>query len=145
MKKVILTAVCFLMPLLFWGCKAEEQNHTDATGKTVTFVNGGTDADVWILPQTEQNLKTTVWGTATLSKVKGGENRQAVLCEPGDGGLYIFRMIDAEGFFYSANGLALEAGWTLQISGDELSSLSLEIRDGAGAVKDTYDLFAARL
>ncbi len=60
-------------------------------GKTATFINEANDADIWILPKTEKNLKTTVWGAATAAAVKKGESRSFELCEPGDGSMYIFR------------------------------------------------------
>ena len=116
-----------------------------ANNKTVTFINGVKDADVWILPKTEKNLKTTVWGKATVSKVKTGESRQTVLPQPGDDGLYILRMIDTDSFFYSADGITLEDGWTIQIKGDDLKSVTLEVSDENGALKNTYEVFAARL
>ena len=116
-----------------------------ASNKTVTFINGVKDADVWILPKTEKNLKTTVWGKATVSKVKTGESRQTELPQPGDDGLYILRMIDTDSFFYSADGITLEDGWTIQIKGDDLESVTLEVSDENGALKNTYEVFAARL
>jgi rhodanese-related sulfurtransferase len=113
--------------------------------QTVWFLNGVKDADVWILPQTESNLKTTVWGTATASKVQTGERRETSLCAPGDGGYYMLRMIDAEHFYYSANSITLKAGWTLEIKGDDLHSVTLEVSDENGALVSTYEVFAARL
>lgn len=59
--------------------------------KTVTFVNAVHNADVWILPQTAANLKTTVWGTPSIAKAKTGESRSAPLCAPGEDGFYLFR------------------------------------------------------
>lgn len=118
----------------------------DPTGtKTVTFVNTVRDADAWILPQTAANLKTTVWGAATVPKAKKEESRQVPLCEAGDGGLYIFRMIDEDGLFYSANRIVLEDGWTLTIKGDDLQEISIEVSNGDGVLQNTFEVFAARL
>ena len=44
-------------------------NDLDVAGTkeiSVTFVNGVEDADIWILPQTDESLGTTLWGTPTL-------------------------------------------------------------------------------
>ena len=124
----------------------EITNNTEITSnKTVTFINEVNEADVWILPKTEKNLKTTVWGAPTVSKVKKGESRPAPLCEPGNDGLYMFRMIDTDSFFYSANDIILEAGWTLRIKGDDLQSFTVEVTDESGVLKNTYKVFAARL
>ena len=140
MKKAL---ICLMSMLLLCGCKA---NHTaPANDKAVTFVNGVTDADVWLLPDTEANRKTTVWGTATLSGVKTDESRQTPLCEAGDGGLYLIRMIDADHIYYSANGVALESGWTVRIAGADLRSVTAEVTDETGALQRTYEVFAASL
>ena len=111
--------------------------------KTVTFVNEVCDGDIWILPQTAANLKTTVWGTATVPKAKMGESREVTLGEAGDGGLYIFRMIDVDGFFYSANGIVLEDGWRVKVGGED--GVVLEVRDGGGVLQKTHEVFVARL
>ena len=120
------------------------QNTNKIVGN-VTFINEVNDADVWILPQTEENLKTTVWGTATVSQVKTGESRKTPLCEPSEDGLYIFRMIDTDHFYYSANGLTIEAGWTVKIKGEDLHSITIEVTDENGTLQKTYEVFVARL
>lgn len=112
---------------------------------TVTFINGLRDADVWILPETKENLKTTLWGKATAAGVKTGERRKAPLCEPGDGGLYILRMIDTDRFFYSAGGITLRAGWTMEVRGAGLHAVTLEVTDENGVLNHSYKVFAARL
>ena len=140
MKKAL---ICLMSMLLLCGCKA---NHTaPANDKAVTFVNGVTDADVWLLPDTEANRKTTLWGAATASGVKTDESRQTPLCEAGDDGLYLIRMIDADHIYYSANGVALESGWTVRIAGADLRSVTAEVTDETGALQCTYEVFAASL
>ncbi len=146
MKKMILFVICLLILFLLCGCKTKSQNAAGTTDdKFVTIVNSVKDADIWILPDTEKNRKTTVWGEATVSKTKAGESSQAPLCGPGDDGLYLFRMIDIDSFFYSASGILLEDGWVLEIKGDNLQSFSIEVTDKDGVLQDTYEVFAARL
>ena len=141
MKKAV---PCLLALLLLCGCHAKEKTEMESScNKTVMFVNAVHDADVWILPQTAANLKTTVWGAATVPKAKTGESRQVPLCEAGDGGFYIFRMIDADGFFHSANGIVLEAGWTVKVGGED--GVVLEVLDGDGVLQKTHEVFSARL
>lgn len=130
--------------IFLFGCGAKEQN-TMQTDKTITFTNGVTEADVWILPETKENLKTTLWGKATLSKVKTNESRRAPLCEAGDEGKYILRMIDSDGFYYSANGLTLEAGCKLTVKEDATNLFTAEVTDENGVTKGTYEMFSARL
>ena len=115
------------------------------TDMAISFTNGVQEADVWILPMTEENLKTTMWGTATAKSVKTGESRKTPLCKAGDEGQYIFRMIDTDEMYYSANGIKLEAGWTAEVKGDELNSITLEVKNADGEVDATYEVFAARL
>ncbi len=146
MRKLFLIAVCLPVLLLLGGCGAAEQNGTPIQNdKTMICINDVNEADIWILPDTEANRKTTLWGTATASEIKKGESRELSLCEAGDEGLYLFRMIDTDGFFYSAGGITLEEGWTLQIEGDDLQTFSVEVTDENGDPKGFYEVFAARL
>lgn len=142
MKKAACTVMFLLLLLLLCSCQTEEPSKME---NTVTFINTVTEADVWILPQTARNLKTTVWGTATAEKVKTGESRKAALCEPGNDGLYIFRMIDTDGFYYSANGISLKADRQLRIKESDTHEFSLEVTDSNGVLQNTYDVFAAKL
>ena len=153
MKKAVWIILCCLLLPLLCCCRAEEQSDPAQPEpeieytRTVTFVNGVTEADVWLMPQTEANLKTSLWGTATASEVKTGESREVRLPEPGDTGCYIFRMIDVDQFYYSANDLVLEDGWTFRITMEEndLETLTVEVTDADGAVMGTYSVFAAML
>ena len=113
--------------------------------QSVTVINGVKDADIWLLPHTQQNLKTTVWGKATAPQVKTGEKRQVPLCEPGENGQYLLRMIDSDHFYYSANGITLKAGDTLQLEDDEAGGVSATLTDPSGAVTATCKVFRARL
>ena len=142
---------CLIAALILCGCGKNARPETEPetseikTDKKAAFINGVTEADVWILPETEENRKTTVWGTPTAAKVKNGESRDFPLCEPGDGGKYLFRMIDTGHFYYSAGGILLEDGWSLEIKGEDMNEMTLEVKDKNGEIKDTYDVFCGRL
>ena len=138
MKKPI---IYLLSMFLLCGCKA---GGTDSI-KGITLINEVKDADIWILPKTEENLKTTVWGKATVSGIKTNETCKAPLCTAGENGLYIIRMIDTDNIFYSADDITLESGWTVRITGDDLQSVRLEVVDESGSLKNTYEVFAASL
>ena len=140
MKRAV---IYLIIILLLCSCKAARTKPVN--NKTVTFINGVKDADVWILPETEDNLKTTVWGTATVSEIKTNESRKAPLCESGKTGLYIIRMIDADNIFYSVGGIMLEPGWTVRITGNDLKSVTATVTDENGVLKNTYEVFAASL
>ena len=148
MKKSILIILSLILIIILCSCDKGEQGNmqtTNANIGNVTFINEISEADIWILPQTEENLKTTVWGTATAALVKTGESRKIPLCEPSDDGLYIFRMFDTDGYYYSANGLTIEAGWTVKIKGEDLHSITIEVTDENGTLQKTYEVFVARL
>ena len=150
MKKIILIAACLLTLLLLGSCGGKTpgkpgKTEPAATVGAVTFFNGVADADVWILPDTEANRKTTAWGTATAADVKGNESREIPLCEAGDEGLYLFRMIDADKLYYSADAVALKTGWTVQITGNEVFDYTLLVTNETGALQGTYEVFSASL
>ena len=150
MNRTLEFGLCCLALPLFFGCAsgqrtAPENGGDAAGGRTVTFVNGLRKGDAWILPRTPAILKTTVWGPATVAKAATGEPRSVRLEEPGEGGLYVFRMIDADGFYHSADGLVLEDGWTLRIQGNGLDSTTVDVSDGTDAPQGRYDVFSARL
>ena len=152
MKKAISTALCLISLLLLCSCGTKDQIDMKITrkskqtdGKTVVIVNEIEEADIWILPRTEENLKTTLWGTATAKSPGNGGSVTAPLCEPGDGGLYIFRMIDSGSFYYSADGIVLSEGCTLRLKEDESGNPYIEITDISGNLTDTVEVFRARL
>lgn len=140
MKKAVIYLITML---LLCGCKASRTE--PANKKTVTFINGVKDADIWILPETEENLKTTVWGKATVSGIKTNESRKVPLCDAGENGRHIIRMIDTDNVFYSADGIILEPGWTVRIAGNDLQSVKVEVSDKNGVTQNTYEVFAASL
>ena len=123
----------------------ETTGSTQAADATITVMNDLQQADIWILPETPENLKTTLWGTATAAKVATGESRQAPLCAPGEGGTYLLRMIDTDSFYYSAGGITLEAGCTLHIKGEDMQNITAEVSNQSGALIGSYEVFAARL
>ena len=144
MKKIAFALAILLAILPFAGCGKENNEMTSEESRAVTFVNGVREGDVWILAKTAKNLKTTVWGTADAQKVKTGESRIVPLCEPGDEGLYLFRMIDADGYYYAADGLELSDGWTVRIRETGLETF-LDVQDGNGVLQKTYRVFSAKL
>lgn len=140
MKKAVIYLITML---ILCGCKANRT--VSENNKNITFINEVKEADVWILPETEKNLKTTVWGTATILGIKTDESRKAPLSDAGDTGLYIIRMIDTDNIFYSADGIRLESGWTVRVTGEDLQSVKVEVIGENGVLKNTYEVFAASL
>ena len=85
---------------------------------SVTFINDVEKADIWILPQTKENLKTSLWGTATISKLKPGE-KKTISINDFEEGRYIVRIIDDDKAFYSANDIVLKEKYTIRFKTDE--------------------------
>ena len=151
MKKTLLILTCILTLLCLSSCKEEEQdNMTSKTSEntatvSITVTNGVSETDMWILPQTKENLSTSLWGTATVAKIENGESRQVLITQPGDEGFYILRMIDIDGFYYSANGIVLKEGWALKITDHGFDPATADVYDENGDLQNSYEVFSARL
>ena len=111
--------LCLFLALTFFACQKQEEAkpeeaETSTTGEMmkIRFVNEVEDTDLWILPQTEKNLKTSLWGTATVAMLKKEDAIEVAIEETSDH-LYILRLIDQRGALYSANDFELHDGDTI--------------------------------
>ena len=147
MRKALSILLCLVTISLFCGCNTTKESETVATtcDRTITIINSVYEASIWVLPDTEANRKTTLWGTATVSKLQADSSSQAGIDKPGDNGQYLFRMIDTDKMYYSSENLVLEDGWTLEIKGNIRSGVTIEVTDKDGKLNATYEVFAARL
>ena len=60
-----------IMMFTLFGCgKQKHEVHFDRESLCVTFVNNVETADVWVLPQTNENLKSSLWGTASAKNLE---------------------------------------------------------------------------
>lgn len=98
------------------GNTGKKNKAEQAESKTisVTVINEVIEADIWVLPQTEKNLKSSLWGTATISKLKAGDNKTVALSSVDDNEKYIVRIIDADKAYYSASDMVLGDGYTIR-------------------------------
>lgn len=137
----------FVMPGHDVKIECRTSNSMVATNIAVTIQNQVKAADIWIIPDTEANRKTTVWGTAVLSKLDVGTSQTAyVWGSPEDNGMYLIRMIDEDQMFYSADGIKLEHNQSIVIHEDkENRTIILEVYDADGIKIAEYEMFAARL
>ena len=125
MKKLLLIVLGAMLLICSAACKAEQgesdmknKSQTNSAGKiSVSFVNDVDEADVWILPQTKENLKTTLWGTPTLSKLKKGEKEIADI--GGETEKFIIRIIDTDHAYYAVNDIVLGDGYTVRFKTEE--------------------------
>lgn len=113
--------------------------------RVVTVVNEVEEADVWILPQTEENLKSSVWGTASVGKLGVGETAELEL-EESDSSAWIVRIIDADHAYYSVQDLTLEDGYRIVFqSADSKFDAVIQVQDESGAVLSTSEAFVGVL
>ncbi len=151
MKHTLLAAVFVLTVSVLAACvpkgqsqQAETPSPDDASPKiTVSFVQDtGEKADVWIIPDTEKNRKTSVWGTATIARTEPGKEAAVTLNE----GTYLFRMIDEDEMYYEANGIVLKDGAHIILHpGEGIKDPVLEVISADGRTSEKYEVFWAAL
>ena len=74
-KIILIAALVLAVGLSFFACRKTEPAEpgpTEQTGPEITVVNEAVKADFWILPDTEANRKTSLWGTASADDLKAG-------------------------------------------------------------------------
>lgn len=142
------------MVMLLFGCGKNKKNvgpdsQPSNTAETptieITVLNQINTADIWVIPDIEKNRKTTVWGTATLSKLDVETGTVAYISESSDG-MYLIRMIDENQMFYSADAVQLENNQSIVIREDAESRITIiEVYDAQGTKISEYEMFAGRL
>ena len=151
MKKLSLFLTIIFIVMVFFGCKADKQNNEQPvskkqSGEIITVINEIREANIWILPDTQANRKTTLWGAATLPKLELNGTGKVDYAKLGRGEAYLIRIIDSEGIYYSADGVKIGSGYTLRLmNGDEPLSAVLEVTDSEGKAAGEYSLFAGKL
>lgn len=138
MKKYLFLAICIMISLVLVSCNTNqggtEMNNATESNSTIEvgFINDVIEADVWILPQTEENLKSTLWGTATISKLKAG-GEKSVEIDESDDHKYIIRLIDSDSAYFSVRDVALQSGYTICFKTDGTKYESkIEVIDQSG-------------
>ncbi len=155
MNKLVWISLCILLAVLLSCCKTKPAVNTDTdkpeptqdSGAIITFTSETETADIWIIPDTEENRKTSLWGTATIAKLETSKESQVSLDALGGPGTYLLRMIDTEHFYYEANGITLEDGSSMRLIKEANAPLafSLEVTGADGASTESYEVFTARL
>lgn len=125
MKKLLIIFMSMMMCLVLFSCKDKDGDPDMKKSETkaektvsVTIINDVEEADFWIMPHTEENLKTSLWGTATVPKLKAGE-KQTVSIGEAENGKYIIRAIDADKAYFSASDMVLGDNYTVYFTTDE--------------------------
>ena len=153
-EKGLKTLLCLFLVLTLFACQKQEEVKLEETGTSTTgemmkirFVNEVEDTDLWILPQTEKNLKTSLWGTATVAMLKKEDAIEVAIEETSDH-LYILRLIDQRGALYSANDFELHDGDTIVFDAidDDFVRARLTLLDKEGKeVKVAEEVFEGML
>lgn len=106
----------------------------------VTLVNNVETADFWILPQTEENLKTSLWGTASAKDLGANEQREITLDKAEQN--YIVRIIDDDHAYYAAKDVQLDDGWSVRfMTEDSKYDAVIETVDAEGNVLTAQNAF----
>ena len=100
---------------------------------SVSFQNEVAEADVWLLPQTEENLKTSLWGTPSAGALEKGASTELTLTNPEYAEAWLVRIIDRNKAYYSARDLQLEDGDTVvfKSEGSKFDAV-IEVHDANG-------------
>lgn len=148
LKKIGILLIGVIIMFGLFGCGKKKENlQADVTAEKIeiSVLNRVAEADIWVIPDTESNRKSSLWGTATLQKLKT-DDRQAGSAIKADNDSYLIRMIDADEMYYSVDGITLKTGDCIVINpGEDIMSALIEVYDESGALNATYEMFVARL
>ena len=128
------------------GTGSSENSLVD-DGSVVTFRNEVEKTDVWILPDTEENRKLSVWGTATIGGLEKDKSAEVSLFALGGSGQYLVHMITPDEMYFGVSDIKLDAGYTMRfyLADEEYHVWMLEVKDADGNAVDDLEVFGARL
>lgn len=128
------------------GTGSSENSPVD-DGSVVTFRNEVEKTDVWILPDTEENRKLSVWGTATIGGLEKDKSAEVSLFALGGPGQYLVHMITPDEMYFGVSDIKLDAGYTMRfyLADEEYHVWMLEVKDADGNAVDDLEVFGARL
>lgn len=149
LKKTILILIGVFVMLGLFGCgkqKTPPQNAKVDDMIEIRVLNQIGAADIWVLPNTEENRKTTVWGKAMVSRNIVPDDEGTTVTIPVGTDEYLFRMIDTDEMYYEANGIVLDDHQSLVIrEGEEDMTAVVAVYSAEGTLMAEYDVFMARL
>ncbi len=153
MKKIVYLMILAGLFLGLGACAAQEQpaeekeaENTAEETITVGFVNSVHTADLWILPDTQEIRKTSVWGTPTI-KDSEQEKEYSVSISKTDDNSYLLRMIDTDKIYYESGSITLDEGYSIIVysNEDDDMDIRLVIYDDKGEKSEECTLFNAAL
>ena len=113
---------------------------------SISFQNEVEEADIWLLPQTEENLKTSLWGTPSAGALEKGASAELALTNPEYAEAWLVRIIDRGKAYYSARDLKLEDGYTVvfKSEGSKFDAV-IEVHDANDTVVFSAEAFTGVL
>lgn len=148
----IVLFILILSAVFLFACASGSRTSKDAQEVapeetiTIGFVNSVQTADVWIIPDTEENRKTSVWGTASVKNAEP-EKEYPVSIPRNDGDTYLLRMIDKDHIYYESKSVTLLEGYSLIIYRNEENDwdIRLVVYDSDGKELTDESVFNAAL
>lgn len=112
----------------------------------VTFENEVAEADIWIIPQTGENLETSLWGTATVGKLGAGETAEVRLTQYDEAQAWLVHIIDENHAYYSAQDVRLADGFRIVFRTEDTAFESvIEVLDRDGSAVSRAEAFQGML
>lgn len=112
MRKILM--VLILAGFFVTSCDKKNENLTGSS-ISVSFTSQIESADVWIIPNTEENRKTTNLGKAIIPKAVAG-SEYSVLLPDIESHEYILRMIVDNNMYYESGYFWLTSGSTMEVT-----------------------------
>ena len=144
----IVLLILILSAVVLCACASGSKSSEDLPEETVSigFVNSVQTADVWIIPDTEENRKTSVWGTASIKDAEP-EKEYSVSILRSDGDTYLLRMIDKDHIYYESKPVTLLEGYSIIIYSSEENDqdIRLTVYDNDGKKLTDEAVFNAAL
>ena len=146
MRRTVRCLILFfgvIMIFTLFGCgKQKHELHFDRECFRVTFINNVETADVWVLPQTDDNLKSSLWGTASAKSLEVNTQRDITLSKTDESELYIVNIIDADHAYYSAQNIRLDDGYVIRFTTEDSKyDAYIEVLNTDGAVLMKQEAF----
>ena len=103
-------------------------------------------ADIWIMEDTNENRKKSVWGGTTVKECAVETPQQLTIKNVSDDNLYIVRMLDDKGLFYEACNVEITEGQSIVIKSEDNDLRTVvSVYDTEGSLQNEYEMFAAAL
>ena len=158
-KQIAIVLIASVLAGMLSGCSGASDNKPpvddihkeDETDKEkmetieIGYVNEISTADVWIIPDIEENHKTSLWGTAALKGAEPEKEYSADIVKSSDD-RYLLRMIDVDELYYESGSFTLLEGYSLLIYGtDDFSEPHIVIYDDRNEIVEDFGIFCAAL